>query len=33
MAMAADAEATASYDENAQTKRVDLTLPGLEASG
>ncbi len=33
VAMAADAAATASYDENAQTKRVDLTLPGLEALG
>jgi VWFA-related protein len=33
MAMAADAKATGMYNENVQTKRVDLTLPGLEALG
>ena len=32
-ALAADAKATAFYNENVQTKRVDLTLPGLEALG
>ena len=30
---AADAKATAYYNENVQTNRVDLTLPGLEALG
>jgi VWFA-related protein len=33
MALAADAQATGFFNENVQTKRVDLTLPGLEALG
>jgi VWFA-related protein len=33
LAMAADAAATRSFNENVLTKRVDLTLPGLEALG
>ena len=33
MAMAADAKATAMVNETVQTRRVDLTLPGLEALG
>lgn len=31
--MAADAKATGFFNENVQTQRVDLTLPGLEALG
>ena len=33
MALAADAKGTAMYNATVQTKRVDLTLPGLEALG